>query len=56
MKKFVCQNFVTVPCAYVNTGNEDEVVNQATDHVVKEHGYEDTPQLREDIRASLVDA
>ena len=56
-KQFVCSNFQSfpTPCSYTVTGEEDVVINEATTHIVEEHGLEDTPQLRKDIKASLID-
>ena len=53
-KKFTCANFQPNPsCQFTSEGPEDEVVEIAADHLIELHEYEDTPKLREDIRASL---
>jgi hypothetical protein len=36
-------------------GSEDEVMDVALYHAVKSHGYEDTPELWEQLRAFLQD-
>ena len=42
-------------CSLTISGTEDEVLTIATRHAVEEHGHEDTPELREMLRRSLVD-
>lgn len=42
-------------CSLTITGTEEEVVRAAAEHSVSVHGHEDTPQLREEIRAMLAD-
>lgn len=42
-------------CTLVISGSEEEVVKVATRHAIEEHGHEDTPALREEIRAGLKD-
>jgi predicted small metal-binding protein len=37
----------------ISADNEDEVVDATIDHVVQVHGYEDTPELRDEIRAGV---
>ena len=57
-KKFICANFIPQPdnvCDYVVQGEEDYTIQAAVDHVVEEHEWIDSPQLREDIKNSLVD-
>jgi len=39
----------------VISGSEEEVVTVALRHAIEEHGHEDTPQLREQVRATLKD-
>jgi len=58
LKTYTCANFPagSASCPYTETGEEDWVIEQAVDHLMAEHGSEDNPQLREDIKASLVDA
>ena len=43
-------------CTLAISGEEDEVVEAQLLHVVRAHGQEESPQLREQIRASLKDA
>ena len=43
-------------CTLAISGEEDEVVDAQLLHVVRAHGQEESPQLREQIRASLKDA
>jgi predicted small metal-binding protein len=49
----------TVPsdinCSLTIAGEEDEVLDAAVAHAVAKHGHEDGPELREGIRAGLVD-
>ena len=40
-------------CSLTIAGREDEVLDTATLHAVAKHGHEDTPELREQIRAGL---
>jgi predicted small metal-binding protein len=40
-------------CSLAIAGEEDEVVRAAAEHAVSVHGHEDTPELREQIRAGL---
>jgi len=42
-------------CTLAIAGEEDEVLDAATQHAVSSHGHEDTPELREMIRAGLKD-
>lgn len=43
------------PCTLAFSGEEDEVVNAAVQHAVSVHGQRDTPELRQAVRASLLD-
>jgi hypothetical protein len=40
-------------CTLTIIGEEDEVVASAAAHAVAAHGHEDTPELREQVRAIL---
>ncbi|MBX5470787.1 MAG: DUF1059 domain-containing protein [Thermoleophilaceae bacterium] len=42
-------------CSLYISGEEDEVVRAASEHAASVHGHEDTPELREQIRANLKD-
>ena len=42
-------------CSLTISGTEDEVVRAAAAHSADVHGHEDTPELREQIRAMLAD-
>ena len=44
-----------IPCEFAISGNEEEVLNIAVRHSVDSHGYRDTPELREQLRALLRD-
>jgi predicted small metal-binding protein len=44
-----------VGCTLAISGEEEEVVRAAAEHAASVHGEEDTPELREQIRASLKD-
>jgi predicted small metal-binding protein len=37
----------------ISADTDEEVVSAATQHVVQAHGYEDTPELREQLRDSI---
>jgi len=40
-------------CTLVIIGDEDEVLRTASEHAVSVHGHADSPELREQIRATL---
>jgi hypothetical protein len=42
-------------CSLTIGGTEDEVVRAAAEHAASVHGHEDTPELREEVRAMLAD-
>jgi len=42
-------------CTLTISGAEDEVLAVAARHAVEEHGHEDTPELREQIKGMLKD-
>jgi predicted small metal-binding protein len=42
-----------INCTLTIAGTEDEVVEAAAAHAVAKHGHEDTPELREMLRAGL---
>ncbi|XXF79138.1 DUF1059 domain-containing protein [Myxococcaceae bacterium GXIMD 01537] len=42
-------------CTLTISGEEDEVLRAATEHAISVHGHQDSPELREQIRASLKD-
>ena len=42
-------------CSLTIAGTEDEVITVAVRHAVEEHGHEDTPELREQIKEMLKD-
>ena len=52
-KTFTCGNFQPTPCPFTAQGATDEVIQIAVDHLLAEHGFMDTPKLREDIENSL---
>jgi hypothetical protein len=43
-------------CSLYISGSEAEVLDVAVKHAVDSHGHQDTPELREMVRGSLVDA
>ena len=56
---FLCSKFNKNPdssCAFQVTDDESVIVQEATDHEVEEHGYQDSPSLRQQITDSLVPA
>jgi len=54
-KMFDCRQWPG-PCELAISGQEDEVVDAQLLHVVTAHGLQESPQLRDQIRASLTDA
>lgn len=42
-------------CSLTISGTEDEVLRVATRHAIEDHGHEDTPELREQLRGMLAD-
>lgn len=42
-------------CTLTIAGEEEEVVRAASEHAVSVHGHQDSPELREGIRAGLKD-
>lgn len=42
-------------CTLAISGTEEEVLNVAVRHAVQEHGHQDSPELREQIRSMLQD-
>jgi hypothetical protein len=45
-----------IGCTLTIAGVEDHVLDAAMAHAVAKHGHQDTPELRELLRASLEDA
>jgi predicted small metal-binding protein len=55
-KKFVCTSLnPNLVCQFSSTGAEEEVIEQSVDHELAEHGYQDSPGLRQQIRDLLQD-
>ena len=55
-KKFICSSLVISSTdRFTVIGEEDWVIEQAVDHLIYEHSNEDTPQLRAEVKASLID-
>lgn len=44
-----------INCTLTIVGQEDELLDVAVAHAVARHGHEDTPELREMIRAGMED-
>ncbi|MEK9519067.1 DUF1059 domain-containing protein [Streptomyces sp. adm13(2018)] len=42
-------------CSLYMAGEEEELVRAAVQHVVTVHEHQDSPELREEIRASMKD-
>jgi predicted small metal-binding protein len=42
-------------CTLTIAGSEEEVMKVAVRHAVDEHGHDDTPELKEQVRATLKD-
>jgi predicted small metal-binding protein len=45
-----------INCTLTIAGEQDEVLDASVAHAVAKHGHDDTPELREQLRAGLVDA
>jgi predicted small metal-binding protein len=45
-----------IGCTLTIAGQEEEVLDAAVAHAVAKHGHEDTPELRDALRADLQDA
>jgi predicted small metal-binding protein len=55
-RKYIdCRQFPSdMKCSVaISADTEDEVVDAATQHAVSVHKHEDSPQLRQQIRASI---
>lgn len=50
-----CRKMPEANCSLTIAGNEEEVMEVAVPHGVKKHGFKDTPSVRDQIRASLVE-
>jgi hypothetical protein len=66
-KTFICKNFVSTDptqnpdlnnlcsdCVFTLTVVEPDIVIHSTNHLIEYHGYQNNPQLENDIRAELV--
>jgi predicted small metal-binding protein len=42
-------------CSLTISGTEEEVLRVATRHAIEEHGHQDSPELRDQLRQLLVD-
>jgi hypothetical protein len=40
-------------CSLRISGTEEEVLDVATQHAIRAHGHQDSPELREEIRSLL---
>jgi hypothetical protein len=45
-----------IGCTLTIAGEEDDLLDAAVAHAVDKHGHQNSPQLREQLRGSLVDA
>jgi predicted small metal-binding protein len=56
-RKFIdCREYPSEKnCSLRISGSEDEVLDAAVQHAVSAHGHENSPELREHIRAQLND-
>ncbi|ALO10693.1 hypothetical protein AQF52_5099 [Streptomyces venezuelae] len=43
-------------CSLYISGEEEEVLRAAVEHMVSVHEHTDTPELREEVRGSLKDS
>ena len=49
-----CRDFPNeIGCTLLISGSAKEVLNIAVRHAVEEHGHQDTPELRKQVRAFL---
>lgn len=62
MKQFICSTFlqkyypnVAPSDPYTCEGEVDWVIEQGTDHLTENHGFGDSPELRQQVTDSLVD-
>ena len=42
-------------CTVTIAGSEEEVLNLSVQHAIKDHGHDDTPELREQVKGMLED-
>lgn len=42
-------------CSLCITGTEEEVLKAAAEHAISSHGYQDTPELRKELRQIIRD-
>ncbi|MER0478778.1 DUF1059 domain-containing protein [Streptomyces sp. Edi2] len=55
-KKIDCRDQPSeMNCTLVIAGEEEEVLRAASEHAVSVHGHQDSPELREQIRAAMKD-
>lgn len=56
-RKFIdCRNYPSEKnCTLRIAGTEDEILEVAAQHAIANHGHEDTPELREELRSLLRD-
>ena len=56
-RKFIdCRNYPSDKnCSLRISGTEEEILEIAAQHAVASHGHDDTPELREELRALLQD-
>jgi len=54
-RKYIdCRQFPNeIGCTLTISGSEREVIKAAVRHAVEEHGHQDTPELRKQLRALL---
>jgi predicted small metal-binding protein len=55
-RKFIdCRSFPSdIKCTVaISADSEDELVNAATQHAIQVHKHQDSPELRQQIRASV---
>ena len=48
-----CRDHPDSTCTLAMSGSEDEVMTVAVLHATTAHGYEDTPELRKQLRSML---
>ena len=56
LKFYICTNFnPDYTCGFEIKGEEAKVIEDACQHLIEEHGFMDSPQLKIDISNVLID-
>ena len=57
LMKFICNNFnplLPSPCPFEVIDDESVIIDEAVAHEIEEHGYQDSPALRQQIKNTLI--